>query len=122
MAEITECFEENGIKVDQDVIRRAVVNENKTKYMSQIEKDLEEDRNYQKETDFISLQQRRDNNSLFDNINSGRKAGGESKMRETSLTFMKVNSELGENTQQSGQGDEMAGHKEGFQASPWDES
>lgn len=40
MAELTECMEEIGIPVDSDTIRRAVVNENKTKYMTLIEKDL----------------------------------------------------------------------------------
>ena len=44
MAEITECCEDNGIEVDPEAIRRAVVNENKTKYMTLIEKDLKEDR------------------------------------------------------------------------------
>ena len=60
MAELTECFEENGIEVDQNAIRRAVVNENTTKYMTLIEKDLQEDRNEQKEKDFFTIQQRQE--------------------------------------------------------------
>lgn len=71
IAEITECFEENGIEVDPDTIRRAVVNDNQPKYMSLIEKDLLDDRNLQKELDFASLQQRRDTSNLFES-NAGR--------------------------------------------------
>ena len=49
MAEITEAFEEEGLEVDPEVIRRAVVNDNMPKYMTLIAKDLEEDRAIQRE-------------------------------------------------------------------------
>ena len=64
MAEITECCEENGIDIDQSAIRRAVVNENKTKYMTLIEKDLKEDQSHQRELDFFALQQRKETSML----------------------------------------------------------
>lgn len=53
MAEITENFEENGIKVDPEMIRRAVVNENVPKYMTLIQKDLKEDLEQQKELEYF---------------------------------------------------------------------
>ena len=59
MAEITEAFEEEGLEVDPEVIRRAVVNDNMPKYMTLIAKDLEEDRAIQREQDYFDLKQRK---------------------------------------------------------------
>ena len=55
MAEITECFEDDGIDIDPETIRNAIVNDNMPKYMTLIEKDLKEDRAMQKELDYFSL-------------------------------------------------------------------
>ena len=77
MAELTECLEENGIHVDREAIRRAVVNENKTKYMIAIEKELHEDRSHQKELDYYTLQQRQETSYLYE-LNSSARPGNTS--------------------------------------------
>ena len=66
MAEITECFEDDGIDIDPETIRNAIVNDNMPKYMTLIEKDLKEDRAMQKELDYFSLQERQKDPSSLD--------------------------------------------------------
>ena len=56
MAEITSGFEANGIPVDPAAIRRAVVNENMPKHMTLIEKEMNEELNFEKETAYFNLQ------------------------------------------------------------------
>ncbi len=56
MAEITSGLEANGIPVDPEAIRRAVVNENMPKHMTLIEKEMNEELKFEKETAYFNLQ------------------------------------------------------------------
>lgn len=58
MNDLQARLERDGVRVDDETIRRGVVNENIPKYMTLVEKDFADDRKERKEDENFTLTQR----------------------------------------------------------------
>ena len=101
MAELTKCFEDLGQEVDQNSIRRAVVRENMPRYMTLISKDLKEDRDYQKELDYFTLQKKYESNGLPFSFSPNSKAKAQSKNITPNLSVEKIAEMTNENADEN---------------------